>query len=359
MYRAPRAWAAMALCTISGTMLGGCDAEDPPVVIEETDLTLITATARSAQGPLITADVRAYQLVDNFFGGSGGVLGDLQDIRLDISETFYSTGRMILNTGLSSFAGTRKTQVYEGLGTIRWSQPAGDGTLPSYRSVTALTMTMEYTVGGSPEELSCYDPDATDDWDEVVCATIKGTMYNPFPDRRPEIEITGKSTDPIRQGEDPANFRGYDVVLRTRRPQGLVAYRHPAIYTLPVARDFVGTTAALDRLRVRAAIDRGSVTIQQVGLYYSSVPALNQSDFPSAGFTTVNPYTGLVEKCVLGVQLGGSPGSPFLGTLRYFWHVAFSVSGASDEIQSGLAAVPVGGDLNENVTPAVFSPGCQ
>ncbi len=360
MHRAPRGWTAFALCTLPVATLGGCDTEDPLVVVEETELGQIAATVRDAKGPVITAGVRAYRSVDTFAGGGGGVLGELENIRLIISETFYSTGGMGLNTDLSSFSGTRKIQVYEGLGTIRWSQRGEDGTPEPHSSVTALTMTMDYTVGGSPEELSCYDPDATDNWDEVICATIEGTMYNPFPDRRPEIEITGKSTDPIRAGQDPAPFRGNDVVLRTRRPQGLAAYRQPAIYTLPVALDFVGTgNPQFDRWRVRAAIDRGSVTIQQVGLYYSSVSDLDQSDFTLAGFATIDPNTGLVEKCVLGISLGGPPNSTFVGTLRYYWHVAFSLSGASDEVQGGLVEVPLGPELIEPVPPAAFSPGCQ
>ncbi len=331
MRRAPRTLTTIAFCTLPVATLGGCETEDPLGVIEETNLDRITATASAARGP-----------------------------RLIISETFYSTGRVTLNTGLSSFALPKKTQVYEGFGTISWSQPGEDGSPETHSSATALAMTMEYTVDGSPEDLSCYDPDAPDNWDEVICIAISGTMFNPFPNRRPEIEITAKSTDPIRTGQDPASFTGRDVVLRTRRPQGLAAYRQPAIYALPVALDYVGTgNPQFDRWRVRAAIDRGSVTIQQVGLYYSSVSTLDPSDFALAGFATIDPYTGLVEKCVLGTNLGGSPNSTFTGTLRYFWHVAFSLSGAPDEVQGGLVEVPLGPELIEPVPPAVFSPGCQ
>jgi hypothetical protein len=112
---------------------------------------------------------------------------------------------------------------------------------------------------------------------------------------------------------------------------------------------------------VRAAIDRGSAATLQVGLSFRTDSPFDQPDFTFAGLSPIDPNTGLVEKCVFSYQLGVPPIPPttFAGPFQYFWTVAFSVSGASDEIQSDLVTVSLGPELQEIQTPTVFSSGCQ
>ena len=367
-------WCSFSWLAVAGLLAACHQSDEPNIVTEETPLSngsaraanrtpgqIILAATEIAGAPQGQQDVQAFRLLEDLSSGSG-TLGNIQSVRLHVTETFYSKALEL--SALMRAGGGRRVQTYTGLGTVTWRTADEDGNEQNYSSIADVRAVQRYTVSHliegvepatncsdstalSNEEqaacneltgLPCYE--AGDDFN-LICIHITGTMFNPLPDRFPDIEITGKTTDPIRD-TDPSRFSSENMMLVTRRMNGPIAFRAPSIHTLPLTRRIQGN---LDRLRFRTALDAGTVQITDITLFVTNNLTAPTTSFLAINAGDWNPQTGLVEACLEGNLVGATPTSVFTGPLRFFWAVDYSFAGVTQTLDSDIQTVNVGTDV--------------